>query len=87
MAVVAFQGFPAWPPSIPADWPQYSGGAPGTLFLGPPAPVPLNAGGPANEIVPGWNFNSQAIVAAAEQPPPEVPDPEDSESATVTVSQ
>lgn len=54
-----FQGFPPWPPSEQEDWPEWTGFMTGGLFLGPPAPVPSNAGGPGNDIVPGWNYADQ----------------------------
>lgn len=70
-----FQGFPPWPASVPQEWPDYCGGAPGTFFLGPSGPVPMNAGGPLNTVVPAWNALDQLAEWLPGEPVPE-PEPE-----------
>lgn len=75
-----FQGFPPWPASVPGEWPDYCGGAPGTLFLGPAAPVPMNSGGPLNSIIPAWSAFTQLGEWLSGEPVPEPePEPEPSE--------
>lgn len=64
MSVGVTQGFPEWPTSRPAGWPEYSGLAPGQLLLGPPTPVPTDGGGPDNTIVPGWELQEQTETAS-----------------------
>lgn len=68
-----FQGYPPWPISTQENWPQYMGGAPGTLFLGPRGPVPQGGGGETNTINPGWSGADQVDewTEMGHPPPPQ----------------